>query len=194
MRSADREALKAFITFAERTFRRPYDRNPIVKPALASFVGTINNESGFLTDPTGNRRFLIATVDRIDWGYSTKVTPDQFWAQIMHWHREGQTWELTEEEAARRDDQNGDYELADVYQDAIERYFWLSDDPAAEEFMTTEQIMQHLIASGVRDTPRSMTMAIGAAMRRMRRQKKRPRVEGQLARGYTGIAPKASEQ
>jgi hypothetical protein len=81
-----------------------------------------------------------------------------------------------------------------VYQDAIERYFWLSDDPAAEEFMTTEQIMQHLIASGVRDTPRSMTMAIGAAMRRMRRQKKRPRVEGQLARGYTGIAPKASEQ
>jgi hypothetical protein len=100
MRSADREALKAFITFAERTFRRPYDRNPIVKPALASFVGTINNESGFLTDPTGNRRFLIATVDRIDWGYSTKVTPDQFWAQIMHWHREGQTWELTEEEAA----------------------------------------------------------------------------------------------
>ena len=109
-RTADREALKGFLTHTSLTYRRPYDKNPVVKPALASFIGTINNESGFLTDPTGNRRFLVVTLANIDKTYSNKVTPDQFWSQVMEWYRTGVSWELTPEETVWRDAQNKDYE------------------------------------------------------------------------------------
>ena len=76
-RKADREALKFFISQRTVTIRRPYARYDIRKPALASFIGTINNEIGFLADKTGNRRFLVCTLESIDWGYSKAVDVDQ---------------------------------------------------------------------------------------------------------------------
>ena len=43
-RRADREAIKAFLTMREITIRRPYDRYDTHKSALASFIGTVNDE------------------------------------------------------------------------------------------------------------------------------------------------------
>lgn len=44
----------------EITLRKAYTKYDITKPAITSFIGTINEDgAGFLTDTTGNRRYVI---------------------------------------------------------------------------------------------------------------------------------------
>lgn len=55
--------LKGFITDRSDTFRRPYDKNPVTVSRQFILVGT-TNQSKFLQDETGNRRFWVVNVDR----------------------------------------------------------------------------------------------------------------------------------
>lgn len=60
-RAREVESIKAFITSQNDAYREPYSRRTENRPRRCVFVGTTNDE-GFLTDKTGNRRFLpIAT-------------------------------------------------------------------------------------------------------------------------------------
>ena len=97
VRRADREALKFFISQQTVTIRKPYGRLDTVKPAMASLLGTVNNESGILADPTGNRRFLVCKVESIDWEYA-KLSPAQVWAEAYQLYQDGEPWQLTPEE------------------------------------------------------------------------------------------------
>ncbi|MFQ5620177.1 MAG: VapE domain-containing protein, partial [Rhodospirillales bacterium] len=106
-RRADREALKAFISTRRVTVRAPYGRNDITKPSMASLIGTINNESGFLSDPTGNRRFLTCTLTKINWDYAD-MDPAGIWAEAVHLYRAGESWRLTKAERELRDSLNQD--------------------------------------------------------------------------------------
>jgi predicted P-loop ATPase len=61
------EALKWFLTLETVTVRRPYGHFDLDKPALASFIGTVNDDgAGFLTDVTGNRRFRPTSLTTIN--------------------------------------------------------------------------------------------------------------------------------
>ena len=51
------ETVKAFITQTQDTYRPKYARNAENRPRGAVFMGTTNSTT-FLTDPTGNRRWL----------------------------------------------------------------------------------------------------------------------------------------
>lgn len=56
-RSKDVETIKAFVTSTSDNYRSPYSRRTENRPRMCVFAGTTNDES-FLTDTTGNRRFL----------------------------------------------------------------------------------------------------------------------------------------
>lgn len=56
-RQKDVQSLKAFITRNTDKYRRPYDRYTVMIPRSCIFIGT-TNDSEFLTDTTGNRRYL----------------------------------------------------------------------------------------------------------------------------------------
>lgn len=88
-RRADREALKSFITLETVTIRKPYDRYPIKKRAVASFIGTINGATPFLNDPTGYRRFRIVPLKEINWDYSKEVNVNDIWAEAFYLYKEG---------------------------------------------------------------------------------------------------------
>lgn len=94
-RKADYEALKAFLTTRKVTVRKPYGRHDISKPALASFIGTINNSSGIFSDPTGSRRFLVSKIEEINWDYSVSIDPTDVWAEAMAAYLAGESWKLT---------------------------------------------------------------------------------------------------
>ena len=57
--------LKAFITESSDEFRRPYAMKPMVYPRRTSFYATVNN-GDFLKDDTGNRRYWVIPVEKID--------------------------------------------------------------------------------------------------------------------------------
>ena len=57
-RAKDCESVKLFISQSEDKVRFAYSRRTTVKPRGCVFVGTSNELDGFLSDSTGNRRFL----------------------------------------------------------------------------------------------------------------------------------------
>lgn len=60
--------LKEIITCEEKTYRLPYDRAAMRRKMYASFISTVNLDDIF-RDNTGNRRFSVFEVDKIDWSY-----------------------------------------------------------------------------------------------------------------------------
>lgn len=185
-RKADREALKGFITRDEVTFRVPWNPHPVKKPTLANYIGTINNEAGFLTDPTGNRRFLVCTLESIDWRYEKAINVDQVWAQVVAAYHAGESWQLTPDEKRVRDALNRGYEQEDPYEGMVLKYFEV--DPSREDwFIHTADIISHLRAMGAKDGDKAMSMAVGTTMRRLKLTKAQKTVNGQRGWGYHGI-------
>jgi predicted P-loop ATPase len=188
-RRADREALKAFITKGDVTFRKPYGKHPITKPALANFIGTINNEAGFLTDPTGNRRFLVVTLDSIDWQYENVVDVHQLWAQMVADYKSGERWELLPPEQAARDGMNKGDEREDPIEDMIVRNFDI-DLFQKDWFMFTGEIASQLRTLGAKGDDQVLYNGIGTALRRLKLPAVQKMIGGQRGRGYSGIRKK----
>lgn len=121
-RKADVAALKAFITKHKVVVRKSYGKHDTTKPALCSLVGTVNNAGGFLNDETGNRRFLVTTITRLDWAYEN-LPIDQVWAQAVALYQAGEPWRLTEEEAAHQERQNQEYDVETPLEGWIAHFF-----------------------------------------------------------------------
>jgi predicted P-loop ATPase len=94
MRRAEKEDVKSFVSRASLNYQRSYARQATTVPASWVFMGTTNEEE-FLTDETGNRRFVSIRVgcdgrtydERIAW---VRQWRDQLWAEA--WTRvQGQT-------------------------------------------------------------------------------------------------------
>lgn len=60
-RQKDVQAMKAFVTRTADKYRKPYDKYVSTIPRKCIFIGT-TNDSEFLTDTTGNRRYLPVEV------------------------------------------------------------------------------------------------------------------------------------
>lgn len=89
-------AIKSFITRQRISVRKAYGRYKTHFVRRASFLGSVNDDK-FLTDVTGNRRWLVFTV--FDINYQHEVDIDGFWSQIYHYWQDGnfQHWFDTEE-------------------------------------------------------------------------------------------------
>lgn len=188
-RRSDRAALKDFITRREVTIRAPYGRHDIVRPAVASLIGTINEDgAGFLNDPTGTRRFAVVKLDAIDFGY-TKIDRDQLWAQVYALYQSGEAWELSGNERAAQYSVNARYEADSPVEQYLHKiYVW---DKAAsvrqENFITALEIMEELRFSGLNGNERANLMELSTVLKRDGLVK--ARVKGLT--GFYGIAKKS---
>jgi len=167
-RKADVSALKGFLTKGQVTVRKAYGRNDITKPAMCSFIGTINNtSSGFLADETGSRRFLIVRLTSIDWTYRL-IDKEQLWAQIVHLYREeGQTPELTTEEKEAQTHVNERYNMDSPVDDWIAKYFSITGE--TYDSLTMGAILEHLAEKGHRmhGSERAQAMEVARALTKL---------------------------
>ena len=145
-RKNDREALKSFLTLETVRDRKAYGRFDIQGPAISSFIGTINNEGGFLSDPTGNRRFMVTRLLSIDWGY-TKLDVDQIWAQAYDLYLSDTPWDLQPDEAKAAREINEIYQVDDLIEAAILKYFQI-DPNQRNWWMATVDIAEKLEEKG----------------------------------------------
>lgn len=82
--------LKDWITLRKDTYRPPYERYVIDQLRGCVIVGTINPDgAGYLSDVTGNRRFLSITATTIDLD-KLREDRDQLFAEAMHQRRNGE--------------------------------------------------------------------------------------------------------
>ncbi len=100
LRKAEVESIKHFISKQEDTFRPAYGRTSETYKRQCIFIGTTNNKE-FLTDPTGNRRFMPVDIypERITKEVFTDLDSeiDQIWAEAVELYRKGESLFLSEE-------------------------------------------------------------------------------------------------
>ena len=104
LRKADIEAIKHFISKQEDMFRPAYARTPETYPRQCVFIAT-TNESTFLRDPSGNRRFMPVDIHNIKLVDNEKLKSflgdksliDQIWAEAVYMYRKGETLYLSKE-------------------------------------------------------------------------------------------------
>jgi predicted P-loop ATPase len=143
MRKADVEALKAFITMNQVTVRPAYARKKLQAPAVASLIGTVNSDgAGFLNDPTGSRRFLCITIERINFDYERDIDINLLWSEALHRYHAGEPWRLAPCEKAAQRTINEDYEVPDPYEALLRKHFIFTGD--SNDFLTTNDIREHL--------------------------------------------------
>ena len=188
-RRQDVDSLKSFLTMVEVTERAPYGHYDQIRPAMASFIGTVNNLGGFLTDRTGSRRFNACTLRKIDWKYSIWVDLDQVWAEAAHACQVGETGDLTEAEAGLRDRLNREYEVDSGVLDWIQRFYTITRDDA--DFVPTYAMAAKLQEGGFRGKPTDVLQReIGIELTRLGLAKGQRRLEGERPPGYYGLVEK----
>ena len=101
-RVKEAEAVKAYITSQEDSYRPPYAKHVQTIPRRCVFVGTTNNPQ-FLTDKTGNRRFYPVKCGSFAYelyNHEKEVREyiRQAWAEALHLYREGKLQQFARRE------------------------------------------------------------------------------------------------
>jgi len=188
-RRADREALKAFLTQQELNFRIPYAKHPIQRPALTSFIGTLNPEDGYLNDPTGNRRFTTVELQHINFRYSEDIDPHQLWAQAIHiWRENPQSWQYTPDEQAVRDSINQDHKTEMPFESQLMDLYEFGPDKNAK--YTNSDIMNELRKTFDISPTVSNQRLIGVTLKALGCERKSIKKDGKSTKGYTGMSKK----
>lgn len=164
-RRADVSALKSFITKGHVVVRKAYGRHDVNGAAICSFIGTVNNSTGFLADATGSRRFYICKLTAIDWSYR-KLDVDQVWAQAVALYLGGEKPNLTPEESAVQQSVNDQYQVETPLEDWIEEHFTITH--RADDTLSIAEIIKHLDMKGIKlsGSERAQAMEIALVLTR----------------------------
>lgn len=189
-RRADREALKLFLSRTSVRERKSYGRYDTHKAVAANYIGTANPEGGFLADPTGNDRYMVAELTGIYWAYAEEVDVGQVWAQARALYDAGEPWDLPEKDANTARDINERFEIGDVLGDRLDG--WFDIDPGEGEWrMTTESILGIVQdAYRVKEIPTSekdIERRLATELARRGCRVTTMTVGGKRRRGYRGI-------
>ena len=132
--------LKAIVTAETIDERDAYSANRESRVHIASFCATGNNRR-FLTDLTGNRRWLPFYVTDIDSPYTHAIPHERLYAQAYALYREGFRYWFEADEVAELDAHNANFEEPNMVQELIETYFRQPYDGEAGQFYTSANIL-----------------------------------------------------
>ena len=135
--------LKAFLSDEKDSYREPYAKKITIKPRHTSYCGTVN-DTEFLRDMTGNRRYYPLQIESIDMKTFANIDKQQLWAQIWEYYINGKSWWLTEntEEWNIHNLILEKHEEINPTLDAIKSSF--SQITNNEKGLTTKQIHEHI--------------------------------------------------
>ena len=153
--------LKAFITRQKDTFRQPYGMTALEHARKSIIVGSVN-DSQFLVDPTGNRRYWVIpiAVPRINIK-QLKQERDGIWAAAVKAYRHGEQWWLTDEEEKLSNANNQKFQIVDEWSSAISNYLSSLTQVSITEILT--QVFDYELGK----IDRSSQMRVGTILTNM---------------------------
>lgn len=134
----DVSQVKAFITTKIDKIRPPYGRSVETMARSSVFCGT-TNQTDFLSDSTGNRRFWVIPVEKEIDIAQLKKERDQIWAAATALYKSGQIWHLTSDESGLMSESRKQYEATDTWEDTI--LDWLE----GKEEVSVQDILSNLL-------------------------------------------------
>lgn len=163
MRPTELNQLKALTTLRDINERVAYGHNKEHYSHIASFCGTGNNIQ-FLTDPTGNRRWLPFEVEFIDSPYEYPVPYEGVYSQALALWKGGFRYWFSNEEINSLATHNSYFEVPNLEEELISMYYCRPVPGEIGVFVTTARILER-INSAIRQ-PLSPTK-VGIVMKKM---------------------------
>jgi hypothetical protein len=166
--------------------RLPYARKPETFVRRASFLGSTNNGE-FLTDPTGNVRWLVFDINGIHHdnggknGYNQNINIDKVWSQAYGLLKSGFEYRMTKEDIKKSEENNRNFQVTTLEAELIqERFIPASKDDKDAIFMMTNEIHKIIDAkTNAKITPLSIGRAM-TELRFKRSQKFFKEIEGKI--------------
>ena len=123
---SDLAALKAFITKSTDYYRVPYARTESTASRNTAFFGSVNN-SQYLVDETGNRRWWSIAVKTINYNHGMDM--QQVWAEFKCLLDKGESYYLNVEESKLLTTENELFETIDPMEEKIlNKFRWDEQD------------------------------------------------------------------
>ena len=146
MRPSELNQLKAAVTMPSIDERAAYAHYHEHRKHIASFCGTGNNAQ-FLSDPTGNRRWLPFEVESIESPRDNPFDYEAVYAQAYALYQEGFQYWFSREEIARLSAHNRQYETPRLEYELASLYFAHPTGARPGEFMSVARAMQIVSAN-----------------------------------------------
>jgi len=197
LKKADVENVKNFLSRQEDKVRPAYGRYVVTRPRRCIFIGTVNGgiDAGYLTDPSGARRFWPVRAGRIE-VEAIERDRDQLWAEAAAIEARGESLELdpalyeaarVQQELRRAPDPWKDI-LAGVEGD-------LADGPHGKiERITTAKLLEGCLRLAASQMTRTTYIRLATVMRslgwdgpkdiRFSEKSKNEREGGRVVKGY----------
>lgn len=140
--------LKSQLSKDQINERLPYDRKNSVIQRVASFIGS-TNKSTFLQDETGSVRWLCFVVAGIDFSYSKEFDIDNLWSQAYYLSQDPTFDEtISRKDIEQNEIRNKKFQELTPEHDMLLKYFKIPDTPRSGEYMTSTDIVNHLMGNG----------------------------------------------
>ena len=185
MRPAELNQLKAAVTMLSVDERAAYARYHEHRPHIASFCGT-GNSLQFLSDPTGNRRWLPFEVESIEPPHDNPLDYRNIYSQAYSLYRKGFRYWFTQPEIERLARHNQQFETPRLEVELISQYFRRPQGIEPGEFISVAMAMQIV---GANITQKLSCVMIGRAFRELGFQSRK---SGSI-RGYVVVRRSAEE-
>lgn len=179
----DINKVKSFISKDHIKARLPFDRRETKLRRICSFFGSTNNAE-FLTDETGNVRWLVLEILDIQHdcggpnGYEKQVSISQVYAQAYALLQSGFECQLTIAEKQTSEGYNKAHTKRPIEYELLLKFYDKSEDKA--HFLTASDIKRNLEITGQKLSAEN----IGRALRMMEVERVPKKVNGQTLYGY----------
>ena len=147
MRPAELNQLKAAVTMPSIDERAAYAHYHEHRKHIASFCGTGNNTQ-FLSDPTGNRRWLPFEVESIVSPRDHPFHYEGIYSQALALYKSGFQYWFTKEEIQELNRHNRQFETPHLERELVSLYFRVPQEGENGMFMTSARAIQ-IIGTGI---------------------------------------------
>ena len=185
MRPAELNQLKAAVTMPSIDERAAYAHYHEHRKHIASFCGTGNNTQ-FLSDPTGNRRWLPFEVESIVSPRDHPFHYEGIYSQALALYKSGFQYWFTKEEIQELNRHNKQFETPRLEHELVDLYFRKPTDSELGEFMSVARALQ-IISNGI--SQKLSAVNVGRAFSDLRFK----RVRTNSSRGFIVVCRTAEE-
>lgn len=171
LRRKDNTQLKSVSTDRYLHVRIPYERGDSVLRHCASLCAT-GNDVEILTDPTGNRRWLIFEVTDMDNPYTYTLPYEGLYAQIYALWKSGFRYYCEPSEIAELDSYRQQFEAPSLEEELVSTWIRHPEPGKPYEFLNASAIIGWLNSDEVGNRNHLNPVTIGRALRKLGFEKK----------------------